>query len=198
MKSGMCWAVMVVVGMASAGVDAGSVGMNGGQGVVLDDPPIAIDAGWDASAATPPAFYWGAGSNAPNLEGPYTFHASGPVILLVTDAFLRGDRFEVFDFGISLGLTSLPAGGGSPLTDNPNVAFGNPDYSFGSFGLGAGDHAITFATVDNPHGGGRGYLRVDTDRRTTSVPDSGSSLAMAAFGGVALMGARRRWSNRRA
>src|SRR6185503_13661924 len=38
---------------------------------------------------------------------PWTFQA--PVqgaVLLVTDAFLAGDRFQVFDFGLSIGLTS--------------------------------------------------------------------------------------------
>jgi hypothetical protein len=42
---------------------------------------------------------------------PWTFVA--PVqgaILIVTDAFQAGDRFQVFDFGSSIGLTSLPAG----------------------------------------------------------------------------------------
>jgi hypothetical protein len=33
-------------------------------------------------------------------------------VLIVTDAFDAGDRFQIFDFGISLGLTSVPVGNG--------------------------------------------------------------------------------------
>src|SRR6266481_5981830 len=54
------------------------------------------------SSGTPTNFI-----NAP----PWTFLA--PVqgaILTVTDAFQAGDRFQVFDFGASIGLTSVPTG----------------------------------------------------------------------------------------
>src|SRR5438045_1800298 len=40
---------------------------------------------------------------------PWTFTAPAfGAILTVTDAFLAGDRFQVFDFGASIGLTSDP------------------------------------------------------------------------------------------
>src|SRR5437879_4732610 len=44
------------------------------------------------------------------LDAPsWTFLApAGGAILTVVDAFLAGDRFQIFDFGVSLGLTSIP------------------------------------------------------------------------------------------
>ena len=41
---------------------------------------------------------------------PWTFLASAAgATLTVTDAFLSGDQFELFDFGASIGLTSPPS-----------------------------------------------------------------------------------------
>ena len=86
------------------------------------------------SEAAPPAFYWGSGSNAPNLEGPFTFNAGNQVRLDVTDDFDKGDRFQVFDFGTSLGLTTLvPTLSGGEV--GPQAAFSDPTYSHGSFFL---------------------------------------------------------------
>src|SRR5882672_8473332 len=51
---------------------------------------------------------------------PWTFAAPQGAVLIVTDAFVAGDRFQVFDFGISLGLTSVPIGNGD-CGDDPVV-----------------------------------------------------------------------------
>src|SRR5262249_16193380 len=49
---------------------------------------------------------------------PWTFLApAGGAILTVTDAFQAGDRFQIFDFGTSLGLTSVPSGSGNCGSD---------------------------------------------------------------------------------
>src|SRR5438309_3205405 len=65
-----------------------------------------------ASSGTPTSFL-----DAP----PWTFvaPASGSV-LTVTDAFENGDRFQIFDLGVSIGLTSAPGAllvdcGGDPV-----------------------------------------------------------------------------------
>ncbi len=92
---------------------------------------------------------------------PWTFLA--PVqgaVLIVTDAFDAGDRFQVFDFGISLGLTSVPIGNGD-CGDDPVVCLANAGISKGSFNLAAGNHSITITPTLAPVGGGSGYLRAD-------------------------------------
>jgi hypothetical protein len=93
------------------------------------------------------------------LEGPFTFNALVPVRLDVTDDFLKGDRFEVYDFGSSIGLTSLVAIDNASPEVGPETAFNDPTYSSGSFLLGPGLHSITMVVVENPFGSGRGYLR---------------------------------------
>ena len=92
---------------------------------------------------------------------PWTFVA--PVqgaILLVTDAFEAGDRFQVFDFGTSIGLTSLPAGN-ADCGDDPVPCLTVAGISKGSFSLAAGNHSITITPTLAPGGGGSGYLRAD-------------------------------------
>lgn len=91
---------------------------------------------------------------------PWTFSAPvGGATLTVTDAFLSGDRFQVFDFGISLGLTSAP-GTGANCGDDPAVCLATPGISKGVFALAAGGHSLTI-TPTLSLGGGSGYLRVD-------------------------------------
>src|SRR6266508_3953532 len=49
---------------------------------------------------------------------PWTFNLGGPGTLTVTDAFVRGDVFEAFDFGVSLGTTSaVPTDAGCNSSD---------------------------------------------------------------------------------
>ena len=64
---------------------------------------------------------------------PWTFVAPGQgAVLIVTDAFDAGDRFQVFDFGISLGLTSVPIGNGD-CGDDPVVCLANRRHQQGQF-----------------------------------------------------------------
>ncbi|HTU58892.1 MAG TPA: hypothetical protein VMF89_10675 [Polyangiales bacterium] len=67
------------------------------------------------------------------------------VLLTVTDAGFAGDRFEIFDNGLSLGLTSaVPAdGAGLDVGLDFAAALANPSFSSGFFYLGAGSHTIT-------------------------------------------------------
>jgi hypothetical protein len=64
--------------------------------------------------------------------------------IVVTDGFLALDEFELFDFGVSIGVTS-------PTADDPSISCGNdelacladPNFSHGVFIVGAGAHSIT-------------------------------------------------------
>jgi hypothetical protein len=92
---------------------------------------------------------------------PWTFTApSVGVFLTATDAFLAGDVFEVFDFGVSLGTTSASSTGHSCDSD-PAVCVLDPLMSSRVFSLAAGDHSITIKPAASPYGSGAAYFRID-------------------------------------
>jgi hypothetical protein len=114
-------------------------------------------------------------SGTPTLPvGAPPWTLTGSAVLTVTDAFESGDRFEVFDFGASLGLTSLPGLGGD-CGDDPVPCLADPLISKGFFLLGAGSHEITLIPVDSPSGGGSGYLGA-----SVVIPEPGSGLLFGA------------------
>jgi hypothetical protein len=111
---------------------------------------------------------------------PWQFTAdTGGATLTVTDAFFSGDRFELFDFGVSIGLTSSP----SPdvdCGDDPAVCLVTPGMSTGTFALAAGSHSITLTPTLSPEDGGAGYLSVTG--ATSAVPEPSTLLLLLAAG----------------
>lgn len=121
---------------------------------------------------------------------PWTFTA-GPAgaILTVTDAFLLGDVFDVFDFGLPIGGTSVPGGG--DCGDDPAVCVTDPNASSGVFPLGPGAHSITITPSASPFGGGAAYFRVDGQPGAVAPMLSpwgllGAVLVLGSWGAVSL------------
>jgi hypothetical protein len=82
----------------------------------------------------------------------------------VTDAFLSGDRFEFFENGVSLGLTSAPATLGDQIGADPDGAFADPRWSSGQAQFFEGSYTITGIAVNSPFGSGGAFARlVSTD-----------------------------------
>jgi hypothetical protein len=96
---------------------------------------------------------------------PWTFTApSDGVTLTVTDAFQKGDSFEVLDMGISIGSTSSVPTNAASCGSDPVPCLADPTMSHGVFNLGPGPHSITIKAVTSPFGTGAAYFRVDAKR----------------------------------
>jgi hypothetical protein len=158
LTGGLLTVASLVTNPASAGVipfgqflefsfsDAGV----GARGCNPADPAAAF---CQASSGTSTAF----------LDAPaWTFNApAAGAALTVTDAFESGDRFEILDFGVFVGMTSLPAAAGAiDCGDDPVPCRATAGISSGVFALGAGNHSITIVPLLS-QGLGAAYLRVD-------------------------------------
>ena len=124
---------------------------------------------------------------------PWTFTAgAGGASLTVTDAFLSGDRFQLFDFGTSVGLTSLP-GAFVDCGDDPVPCLANADMSHGVFLFAAGSHSIS--VVLTAGGFGAAYFKADGDvvgtPGTQPVPEP-ATLLLVLTGGLLLLRSRSR------
>jgi len=117
----------------------------------------------------------------------FTFTLGSGGTLSVTDAFNAGDRFEIFDLGSSIGLTSVPGGGAVDVGSDYDAALIDPRLSSAVFLLGAGRHSITGITIDSPFGDGGAALRVDIS--DVPIPAAGLLLLTGLAG---LAGLRRR------
>ena len=115
---------------------------------------ITVGGGWNS-------FSW-TGTNTPQVESAFTFNSAAAVSVKVTDAYVSGDRFKLYDNGTLVGTTSQ-TNGLAPWTDNPAVAIANSLFSSGIFALGAGAHSLTLVDVQAPTGypSGTAFFRVD-------------------------------------
>jgi len=101
---------------------------------------------------------------------PWTFTApSDGAILTVADTFLAGDRFEVFDFGVSIGLTSQPFGN-NICGDDPVPCLTAEGVSHGTFLLPEGDHSLSITPVVSF--GGSAFFRVDAAGDSAPEPST--------------------------
>ncbi len=117
-------------------------------------------------------FSWTDGPGVFNSEGPFTFSVTSAGYLDVTDAFIAGDQFEVYDFDSMIGTTSYPQSD-TDATEDPDVAFADPRWSSGSFQLGPGEHSITVRVIriapGHPEGGA--FMRWRFEEVTAPVAD---------------------------
>ena len=77
-------------------------------------------------------------------SAPWTFTApAGGADLTVTDAWLAGDSFNVFDFGALVLSTPSVLFTGMGCGSDPAFCVTDPEMSHGTVHLGPGDHSIT-------------------------------------------------------
>ena len=184
--------VLVVAGIvlgASGSATAGPIAVDTfyqfgfttvGAGAVGCDPADPLGEFCTPSSGTATTF----------LDGPpWTFTAGAAgASLAVTDAFASGDQFEVFDFGLSLGLTS-PSLPGSDCGDDPVPCLADPDMSHRVFALAAGNHSLTIVLAGGEPGSGYLLARGDI-APPPPVPEPAALSLLAA--GLAAAGRRGR------
>jgi hypothetical protein len=108
--------------------------------------PLVADGAWDVFDIDPLSATSG-GDEWIALDGSalsFDVALAAPARLDVVDAGFAGDRFEVFDNGVSLGWTSASASSyPASIGLDFDAAFAAATYSRGSFELGPGSHSIT-------------------------------------------------------
>ena len=89
---------------------------------------------------------------------PWTFTApTGGVLVTLVDAFTTVEAFELFDGGVSQGITSAPDPTGD-CGDDPALCLLDPNSSKGTFFLAAGPHSLTVIPTLSPEELGSGFL----------------------------------------
>jgi hypothetical protein len=148
------FAIMAMAKVSSASLAVGPLpwGLFGFDGV---GTPAVTCLPTDCTQISANAFYLG--------DSPWTFTGLG--FLIVQDAFLIGDQFQVFDNGVDIGDTSTPIGLGGCGID-PDACFENDNVSKGIFPLLDGDHS--FAMTQIAGFAGAAYLCVSTSRESCS------------------------------
>lgn len=152
---------------------------------------IVVDAGWYGFC------FGGVGSGATagcrnaatagEAGNTITFTAMSNVYLQVTDAFQKGDRFNVNVDGSPSFATSLVPTDAAGATTDPDLAFADPTYSSGQVLLGPGSYQVDISTLLSPFDGGGAYMRV------VSAPDGGMTLLLLGGALVGLESLRRRY-----
>jgi hypothetical protein len=177
------WSVALAVLLLLGGGQV-EASINGDLGTPGDDPPLPVNGGWQY-------FSWFDAPPAWDFEGAFTF-TIGPGDtgeLKVTDIYVDGDQFQVYDWETLIGTTSVPTNNHDYETD-VDAAYASPKWSSGLFLLGAGAHSIQLYTIAiaTEYTAGVGYLRVDS---VIPEPCSLAVWSLLAAVGVAV-GLRRR------
>jgi hypothetical protein len=108
--------------------------------------------------------------------------------LIVTDAFLPGDRFELSNNGVTLGDTSVPTTHGTTCTNDITACLTDSDFSSGIFVLPAGFDTITGVALVSPFVSGGAYFEVT--QAAQPMPET-ASLASFIAGLIGLAFTRR-------
>jgi hypothetical protein len=135
--------------------------------------------------------FGGSGSSiVPDTGGSsYDFLLQTSAILQVTDAFIIGDVFQIFDNGVELFITGAFDLGGVSTSD-PTTAFAGTTYSHGFAVLGAGSHSITGVATSSPTGSGAAYIQLTEGGGAVPEPATWAMM-IAGFGMVGCMARRR-------
>lgn len=178
MKSRLAVAVVMLAGMVTANAQNANGGVvnvidPGNAGNVLAPPPV-LGAGWA---------YDQINQVGPTVDSPWVYNFPFQTLLSLTDDFVSGDTWTVWEAGNPL-MTTAFIGVGPALPPPPgagDAAWNNPVYSKGQLLLSPGSHALVVT------GDGTGGVPAGMWARIDAVPEPEeyaivACLALAAFG----------------
>jgi len=190
---GICsLAAMIAAVPAASGAQPGRNGVGGGT-LQTVGPRVAVPLGgpWqEFSFTTAGVDATACGGCTPSSGGNSTFPGNPPwtftcpeqgCLLTVTDAFLNGDQFDVFDNAGNIGATSVVSATGSCAGDgsDPAICSTDPNSSHRVFILGAGPHSLTIRPNTSPFNGGAAYFRIDPAPITVPTLSGMAMICMA-------------------
>ena len=89
------------------------------------------------------------GNSTDAMNPPWTLTTADPITLFVTDAFVAGDAFQVFNNGVPVLSTPIVPFTGFTCGDNPVDCYGDANMSWGSVLLPAGSDSLTIFTTES-------------------------------------------------